>query len=116
LDPNNATAHSSRGIINRQLGKFVESIADLDRSIAIAAKGSTFAERGKTYFAMGQIDKALADYDQALALERFNDDARAARGLALMYKGNTAEGLPDLNNVLERIRPIRQHFWAAGLR
>ena len=103
LDPNNAFAYFSRGLIKRMLGKPAEAIADFDRSIAIApSQSNVFAERGGTRIAMNQIDKALPDLDQALALDRNNDNARATRGLALLLKGNTTEGLPDLNNVLEQ--------------
>ena len=51
---------------------------------------------------MNQYDKALPDFDQALALNRFDDRARASRGLALIFRGSASEGLPDINAVLER--------------
>ena len=49
-----------------------------------------------------QLDKALVDFDQALSLNPANDTARAARGLALLIKGNSAEGLVDIKNALDR--------------
>jgi tetratricopeptide (TPR) repeat protein len=51
---------------------------------------------------MSEPDKAVVDFDQALALNQRNEEARAARGLALLMHGNAAEGLVDLNIVLER--------------
>jgi tetratricopeptide (TPR) repeat protein len=44
----------------------------------------------------------LADFDQALVLNPANDLARAARGLTLLIKGNSAEGLVDIKNALDR--------------
>jgi tetratricopeptide (TPR) repeat protein len=44
----------------------------------------------------------LLDFDQAVTLNPNNDDARAARGLALLMKGNAAEGLPNIDRALER--------------
>jgi tetratricopeptide (TPR) repeat protein len=61
-----------------------------------------YTERGLAYAALNQVDKALVDFDRALSLNPQNDQARAARGLALLLKGNSAEGLPDINETLER--------------
>ncbi|MBV9982072.1 tetratricopeptide repeat protein, partial [Bradyrhizobium sp.] len=38
----------------------------------------------------------------AIVLNPLNDTARAARGLALLAKGNSAEGLLDIKNALDR--------------
>jgi tetratricopeptide (TPR) repeat protein len=64
---------------------------------------------------LNQIDKALPDFDQALALNRLNEQARAARGLALLMKGNTAEGLPDIDAVLEKDPANRVALIGRGL-
>jgi hypothetical protein len=37
-----------------------------------------------------------------VTLNPLNDDARAGRELARLMKGNTAEGLPNIDRALER--------------
>jgi tetratricopeptide (TPR) repeat protein len=51
---------------------------------------------------LSQIDKAVVDFDQALVLNPMSDAARAARGLSLLLKGNSAEGLVDVKTALDR--------------
>ena len=76
-------------------GKLKEALADFDTAIPLYPKpeSAVFAARGEAYLGLGQFDKALVDFDQALALYPAQDTARAARGLTLVLKGNTAEGV-----------------------
>ena len=74
-----------------------------------------FYERGITQMSLNQLDKALTDFDQALALARVYDLAKAARGVVLLMKGNSAEGLADINAVLERIPSNQTAVFGRGL-
>ena len=93
IDPNSATALTYRGMINRLLRKYPEALADLDRSISINPKPGPrlYEHKGLTRLAMNDPNKSLVDFDQALALNQRNEQARAARGLALLMKGSSAE-------------------------
>ena len=103
LDPNNAAAYLGRGMIkaaperSRRL-----SLTTTARSASIRKIRWRLPSAVSAYVSLNQIDKALLDFDQALVLSQSNDLAKAWRGLALLLKGRSAEGLVDINGALDK--------------
>ena len=51
---------------------------------------------GMIYLHIGLIDSAVAQFHQVLALNPFDDNAQRRIGIALIYRGNYAEGLAEM--------------------
>jgi len=59
-----------RGVSYIELGKYLEAIKDLDRSIEIdASKTAAYYHRGAARLQLGDGSDAIADFDQALKLD-----------------------------------------------
>ena len=76
LDDNRSEAHFQLGICYGQLGRYKESINELNRAIAIdPEKGVYYYGRARVYLLAGMNASAQSDFQQAAALE--NKDAKA---------------------------------------
>ncbi|MCB1693445.1 MAG: tetratricopeptide repeat protein [Pseudomonadales bacterium] len=65
-----AATYSNRGIINANLGRFTDALADHNKAISLAPDlAEAYINRGNTYYQTRDFDLAVADYDKAAAME-----------------------------------------------
>jgi tetratricopeptide (TPR) repeat protein len=94
-------AYRTRADIWSGLGRYRESIADLDQAIKINPKNALlYNNRGGNKFDLGHFDEAIADYDRALEIDPDFIIAYTNRGVAkLRSKTHALEALEDLDHV-----------------
>ncbi len=95
-NPNNAVAHTVRGLAYNKLGKPDLAIADFNKAIEINPLYShAYSSRGFVYSEKNETKKALADFDKAIELNKSNDDAYYNRGLAYYRTEQYTKSLGD---------------------
>jgi len=62
----NASTFLLRGIVNNELGRTAQALADFDRALTIDANALVYANRALAYQRMGQFDRAEADLQLAV--------------------------------------------------
>ena len=101
IDPQDAEAHSYRGVALAQLGRMHEALAAFDEALKINPQ---FAEahynRGVALTELGRTDEALAAFDRALAINPQDAKAHHNRGAVLAKLGRTDEALVAFDRAL----------------
>ena len=95
LTPNNGVAHSNRGNILKELGKYEEALIALDRAIELAPDyAEAYNNKGNVLQEMRRYQESLALYDKAISLQP-----------------NYAEAYSNKGNALELLRQHNQAIW-----
>ena len=102
---NQALAYHYRGALYLKRERIDESIADLDRAIALNPRLATaFGDRGIAHRKNGDYDLALADYGEAIRQWPEWHDWYIHRGLVFSLLGRYDEAIADYGTAL-RLRP-----------
>jgi len=101
LDPNNALALESYGLMLSNLGRHEEAMAKLRLATETDPLGFN-TSYGKTLLYARRYDEAAAQYKKSLELD--SDFARAHLGLSIVYqmKGNYAESVEETAKIKEK--------------
>jgi protein O-GlcNAc transferase len=91
--PEFAAAHNHLGITLRSLGEIAQAVESFRRFTQLEPQSAAaFINLGNALRDQGQLDTAIAAYDQALRLASDHPRAHLNRALALLLKGDYAEG------------------------
>ncbi|RIB03722.1 hypothetical protein C2G38_2224211 [Gigaspora rosea] len=102
IEPNNAFALRSRGESYRMVGRYNESLTDLNKSLEIEPNNAfAFKSRGSIYHKMGRYNESLVDFDKSLEIKPDDAFTLRARGESYRMMGRYNESLADLNKSLE---------------
>ncbi|MGL9618218.1 tetratricopeptide repeat protein [Bradyrhizobium sp. U531] len=102
LEPGNPYAHHDRGVALQGMGNYRGSIADLDRSIAIAPRLATaYSSRGISWKFLGDFDRAIADQLAAIALSPRLKDAHTELGAAYFCKHDFDSAVRSLTTAID---------------
>ena len=83
LRPDHAEAHSNRGVVLFDLGRFDDAVASYDKAIALQPDNAALhANRANALRQLRRFEEAVAGYDRAIAL-RSDANALCSRGNAL---------------------------------
>jgi Flp pilus assembly protein TadD len=107
LDPQSAQAHDSLGYVLIRQGKFAEAIPPLQEAIRLRPDfGPSHASLAGALREVGRLDEAIATYRRALAFREnaTSADVRNNFGIALAYRGLTAEAAAEFREAL-RLNP-----------
>jgi len=87
LEPGNPYARHDRGVALQGMGNYRGSIADFDKSIAIAPRMATaYSSRGISWKFLGDFDRAISDQLAAIALSPRLENAHTELGAAYFCK------------------------------
>jgi tetratricopeptide (TPR) repeat protein len=102
-EPKEPWHYVSRAMVWNLRGEKEREIVDLDRAIALGAKGSTvWVNRGAAHATSGDYDKAIADYDQAIKLGFTDPTVYMNRAVAYMAKNEPQKAIDDFSRVIEK--------------
>lgn len=101
VDPRNADALHSFGVLHAQRSDYETAVALIGRAVAVAPDNATaHYNHGKALRDAGRGEDALASYDRALALMPGNVDAWANRGTILQELGRPREAVESFDRAL----------------
>ncbi|RIB16232.1 hypothetical protein C2G38_2190500 [Gigaspora rosea] len=102
IESNRASKLRKSGEAYRIMGKYEESLIDLNKSLEIEANNANaLSYRGATYFAMDRYEESLADLNKSLEIEPDNAFALKYRGATYYKVDRYEESLADLNKSLK---------------
>ena len=105
LNPINAEAFGSRGMINWVESDYTRAVADLSQALRLKPGSVLYLMyRGQSYAAMGRFAAAIADYDRVLKLAPANAEAFLNRSIALTGKGDYARAIADADQAIKLSR------------
>ena len=85
----------NRANVLRELGRLPQALAGYDQAIALApAYPAAHHHRGVLLMDLRRLPEAIAAFDRALALKPGDQDAAAAKAMALLLAGDFERGLP----------------------
>ena len=100
--PKDAKRYYYRGTVYYTVGRYVEAIASLDRSINVSPDfASSYNNRGTAYSRMGQYERAIQDYDKALSLNPAAVTTYFNRGYDHARLGRLSEAERDFVKAIE---------------
>lgn len=112
LDDSNARLFATRARIYEQQEKIAESIADLERALALRSDDSkSLLLRGKLNRQQGQVDAALLDFSAVLKLEPDNDEARLERARTYEQRGEYEQALADVDYLMTLLPLNEETLW-----
>jgi TolB-like protein/Tfp pilus assembly protein PilF/predicted Ser/Thr protein kinase len=97
-DPQNASALGWMAYVERSLGNLKESLALLNKSLAInPLQWGNYSDIGSTQLWMGQFDEAIKTAEKFLDVDPTAAYAHAIIAVALLEKGNPAAALVEID-------------------
>ena len=100
-EPDNVDLLIRRGMLHRDLGRYEDAYAEVNRLSAIGSAGpAAGALLGTVYLAMGRHQEALAELDKAIAANPMLSWALAHRGDAHRRAGRYDQAVADLDRAL----------------
>ena len=94
LEPNNGIAHSNRGNVLKELGRYDEALNALDIAIKLSpAYSEAYNNRGNVLQEMNLYEESLGWYDKAIALHPQYAEAFSNKGNALVLLGRSQEAM-----------------------
>jgi eukaryotic-like serine/threonine-protein kinase len=93
LAPENYAGFVNLGGTYNDLGRFLEAIAPLKRSIALRPSYGGYTNLGTSYFGLQKLNEAAAAYDQAVKLDPQQYVTWGNLGAAQYYGGSKAQAL-----------------------
>src|SRR6266545_20034 len=99
LDPQQARAHRLLGRALAQIGRPQESLASLDRAVALGAADDP-GSRADALVALGRLAEAVASFDRALALDPNSVADWCNRGAALLDLGRSADAVASFDRAI----------------
>jgi tetratricopeptide (TPR) repeat protein len=98
LNPNDALAFYSRGLVYGKKGDNDHAIADYNEAIRLDAKNAlAFRNRGLAHEKKGNNDQAIADFSEAIRLDPNDAVAFNSRGVVYGMKGDYERAIADFN-------------------
>ncbi|MDA9397278.1 tetratricopeptide repeat protein [Bradyrhizobium sp. CCBAU 45389] len=102
LDPANPAAYHDRGVAQQGLGDYRGSIADFDRSIAIAPRmANAYSSRGVSWKFLGNFDRVISDQLAAIALSPRLANAHTELGAAYFCKLDFDSAVRSLTTAID---------------
>ncbi len=133
LNPQDAIAYASRGVVHYRLGDVIEAMADYTQAIDLAPSlAVAYYRRAYIHYLVENYLSAIADYNKAIALDPNDAQAYANRAYAYRKLYGEAEGRDDFHRaamlfkvqgnlekyqkMLELVDEINNnHSWASGM-
>lgn len=89
-------AHSNRGLVHKELGRYEAALADYNRAIDLSPDcAEAHSNRGIVLQELNQPEAAVASYDRAIAISPDYAQAYLNRSLALLLQGELERGWTD---------------------
>lgn len=67
VNPQDAEAHNSRGVVHMERGRYGEALRDFDKAIELSHGHVAYiCNRGSTYYRMARFDEAKRDFDTVI--------------------------------------------------
>lgn len=105
IDPanfQNSLLFNNLGIAQMHSGLFDEAVQSFSTGLSLAPASSTLRyNRARAYLGLNRPDFAADDLSAIIDRDPANSEARALRGILLMYTGNPEYAIADLENVAE---------------
>ncbi|NOT39958.1 MAG: tetratricopeptide repeat protein, partial [Alphaproteobacteria bacterium] len=103
LQPRNADAHGSLGVIYWVKNDYDRAIGNFDKAIALNGSRMDlyFPYRGRCHFALGHFALAIADFDSALKRNANDADTLVARSFAFTGSGAYDKAIADADRAIE---------------
>jgi tetratricopeptide (TPR) repeat protein len=99
--PDLANAFALRAICELQLGRPLQALTDVERSLQALPRPHPLAFRGLIYSIVGNLDQAVADVRLAVQFDPADDEVRAWKGIVLVATGDYREAIEDLTAAIE---------------
>jgi tetratricopeptide (TPR) repeat protein len=100
-------AYSDRCLVNLQLDRLEDAIADCSQALALHPYNpEDYLNRGLAFFRAGDANQAIADYDQLLKFRPSDFRARYNRGLAYFELGDYRRAIVDYGESLRETMPL----------
>jgi predicted O-linked N-acetylglucosamine transferase (SPINDLY family) len=100
LQPGHAEAHSNRGVVLFEFGRFDEAVTSYDKAIALRpAQAALHANRANALRQLRRLPEAVAGYDRAVAL-RPDANVLCSRGHALYELGQLEDAIASYDQAL----------------
>jgi Flp pilus assembly protein TadD len=101
LSPDDPDLLIDRSITTATMGRYLDSIDDLNRALTLAPKrADALVLRGAAWRHEGKLDRAVADVGHALSLEPQNPEALLERGIIRQRNGDAAGARADWNSAM----------------
>lgn len=102
IDPKNALAYTSRGLVRYKLGDLDGALADHNKAIQLdPALPEAYTNRGGVRLAQGDEKGALADHSKAIELNPKSAEAYSNRGLVKLALGDPDGAIVDFDKALK---------------
>ena len=105
LDPGHLWTYVLRSELLRDIKRYDEALADLDKLVEIHPYSWAYAIRARTAFNFRDQRKALRDLDRAVALDPGFREGRAYRGEAFRRAGRPLQALKEFDRCLRGLPP-----------
>lgn len=114
LAPGFAEAHHNRGNALDELMRFEEALASFDRALSIQPDDAAFhCSRGSVLMDLNRGSEAIASFQAALALKPGHAEAQWSMSLALLERGDFAEGFRLYEWRKRKKEPVADQSWDA---
>lgn len=101
LAPNNGVAHSNRGNILKELGRYDDALIALDKAIELNPNyAEAYSNKGNVLQDMHRYEEAIVWYDKAIALQPNYAEAYSNKGNALAQLQYYEEALRSFDNAI----------------
>jgi tetratricopeptide (TPR) repeat protein len=101
LDPANALALHSRGVVRMLKRDYDGAIADLDKALSIDANDfEGYRVRGNVWFLKRDRERAISDYNRAIDLNPHDSVAYLLRSIYWIAQNNRAKAILDLDRAI----------------
>jgi TolB-like protein/Flp pilus assembly protein TadD len=111
--PNDAEAYLAIGAIQRRQGKWTESTANLEKSVALDPKNAnTLTNLASNYMALGNFDAAEKTLDRAIAIAGQSFEVAGLKGyLAVVGKGDLSMAEKQYSSIPGNSDPTGAMAW-----
>jgi Tfp pilus assembly protein PilF len=114
--PSFARDYHFRSLAGYDKGRFVEALADVDRSVELDPSDATaWHHRGNVLFALDRLDEARAAYEQSLRITPEEPGAWNNLGSTLDALGRTEEALQAFGRAIQGQPPSKNAFLGIAL-
>ena len=103
LDPNYAPAYNNRGMVYADLKRYLDAIADFNKSIELKNPTLHFAynNRGMAYTNIQNYEQAISDYNRAIEINPNFEKAYNNRGVVYFYLKDYQKAISNYEKAIE---------------
>ena len=115
MKPGDAGILAVRGLARSAEGKFVEALADADKSLGLRASLEARLARGTALGGLEQKEESLAELDRVVHDYPDNDAVRRARAVLRTGFGETTLAIEDYGSLIKRSPTVEDYLARARL-